>query len=67
VEILHVYSNNNYYYYYYCSFMALWILSRTTRVSRHQRGKTNLDLLEQDGMLAWLCVWIKVQICVWPI
>jgi len=18
------------------------------------------------GMLAWLCVWIKVQICIWP-
>jgi len=28
--------------------MALWILSRTTRVNRHQKGKTNLDLLEQD-------------------
>jgi len=18
------------------------------------------------GMLAWLCVWVKVQICIWP-
>jgi len=25
-----------------------WILSRTTRVSRHQKGKTSLDLLEQE-------------------
>jgi len=25
-----------------------WILSRTTRVSRYQEGKTNLDLLEQE-------------------
>jgi len=25
-----------------------WILSRTTQVSRHQKGKTNLDLLEQE-------------------
>ena len=25
-----------------------WILSRTTRVSRYQKGKTNLDLLEQE-------------------
>jgi len=25
-----------------------WILSGTTRVSRHQKGKTNLDLLEQE-------------------
>jgi len=19
-----------------------------------------------DGMMAWLCVWVKVQICIWP-
>jgi len=25
-----------------------WILSGTTRVSRHQKGKTNMDLLEQE-------------------
>jgi len=25
-----------------------WILSGTTRVSRYQKGKTNLDLLEQE-------------------
>jgi len=25
-----------------------WILSGTTQVSRHQKGKTNLDLLEQE-------------------
>jgi len=36
---------NNYYYY---RFMALWILSGTTQVSRHQKGKSNLDLLEQE-------------------
>jgi len=28
--------------------MALWILSGTTRVSQYQKGKTNLDLLEQE-------------------
>jgi len=33
---------------YNSCFTALWILSRTTRVSRHQKGKTNLDLLEQE-------------------
>jgi len=27
---------------------TFWILSGTTRVSRHQKGKTNLDLLEQE-------------------
>jgi len=25
-----------------------WTMSGTTRVSRHQKGKTNLDLLEQE-------------------
>jgi len=28
--------------------MAMWILSGTTRVIRYQKGKTNLDLLEQE-------------------
>jgi len=36
-----------YYYYYYHCFTAPWTLSGTTRVSRYQKGKTNLDLLEQ--------------------
>jgi len=38
----------NYYYYYYYSFTAPWTVSRTTRVSQYQKGKTNLDLLEQE-------------------
>jgi len=38
--------NNNYYYYY--RFTAPWIVSGTTRVSWYQKGKTNLDLLEQE-------------------
>jgi len=29
-------------------FMALWILSRTTWVNWYQKGKTSLDLLEQE-------------------
>jgi len=28
--------------------LLFWILSVTTRVSRYQKGKTNLDLLEQE-------------------
>jgi len=32
-------------------FTALWILSGPTRVSRHQKGKTNLDLLEQETVI----------------
>jgi len=43
------YNYNYYYYHYYNCFMALGILSRTTRVSQHQKGKcTSLDLLEQE-------------------
>ena len=38
------------YYYYYNCFTALWILSGTTRVSRYQKGKTNLDFTEAGQM-----------------
>jgi len=38
------YDNDN-----YCNcFTAPWTVSGTIRVSRYQKGKTNLDLLEQD-------------------
>ena len=37
-------------YYYYHHFMAPWTVSGTTRVSRYQKGKTSLDLLEQEIM-----------------
>jgi len=40
-QILRLNNNNNH-------FMALWILSGTTWVSRYQKGKTILDLLEQE-------------------
>jgi len=34
-----------------------WILSGTTQVNQHQKGKTNLDLLEQeivgDSGISW--------------
>ena len=36
------------YYYYYNRLWLFWILSGTTRVSWYQRGKSNLDLLEQE-------------------
>ena len=32
-------NNPIYYYYYYNHFTAPWILSRTTRTSRYQKGK----------------------------
>jgi len=43
-------NNNNHYrlHYYYYHFTALWILSGTAQVRRYQKGKTNLDLLEQE-------------------
>jgi len=55
VQIMPTHTNepmlNLYHYsgqYYYNHFMALWILSRTTWVSRHQKGKSSLDLLQQE-------------------
>jgi len=39
--------------------MALWTLSGTTQVSRHQKGKTNLDLLEQEIMSGSGISWAK--------
>jgi len=39
---------------------VLWpscILSGTTQVSRHQKGKTNLDLLEQEIMSGSVISW----------
>jgi len=42
------------YYYYYNHFTALWILFGTTRVSRYQKGKTNLDFPEaRDSEWQW--------------
>jgi len=39
---------NSNYYYYYNRYAAHWTLSGTTRVNRYQKGKTNVDLLEQE-------------------
>jgi len=33
---------------YYNCFTAPWTVTGTTRLSRYQKGKTNLDLLEQE-------------------
>ena len=38
-----------------------WILSGTTRVSRHQKGKTNLDLLEQEIVSGSGISWAKCK------
>ena len=42
---------------HYNHFTAPWTLSGTTHVSRFQKGKTNLDLLEQetvrDSGISW--------------
>jgi len=34
-----------------------WILSRTTRVSQYQKGKTDLDLLEQETVSGSVICW----------
>jgi len=39
--------------------MALWTLSRFTRVSRYQKGKTNLDFTEARDS-EWLCAYDQV-------
>jgi len=46
--------------YYYNRFMALWILSGTTRVSQYQKGKTktNLDFLEQETVSGSGIIWV---------
>ena len=45
------------YYYNYNCFTALWILYGTTCVSQHQKGKTNLDLLEQEIVSGSVISW----------
>ena len=47
-------------------FMAIWILSRTTRVSRHQKGKTSLDLLEQEIVSGSGISWAIYKSAPWP-
>jgi len=29
-------------------------------------GRASANKKLSGGMLAWLCVWVKVQICIWP-
>ena len=43
-----------------------WILSGSTRVSRHQKGKTNLDLLEQEIMSGSVISWAICKSAPWP-
>ena len=41
-----------YYYYYYNRFTVPWTVSGTNWVSQYQKGKTRLDLLEQEIVMA---------------
>jgi len=43
-----------------------WILSRTTWVSRHQKGKINLDLLEQETVNGSDMSWAICKPAPWP-
>ena len=47
------FSFNNYYYYYYYYYNHLTASSRTTWVSRYQKGKTSLDLNESRDDVVW--------------
>ena len=46
--------------------LLFWILSRTTRVSRYQKDKTNLDLLEQEISEWQWHLLDHMQICISP-
>jgi len=50
---------------HYNGFTALWILSGTTWVSRYQKGKTNLDLLEQEMSGSGIC-WVIYKSALHP-
>jgi len=43
-----------------------WTLSGTTRVSRHQKGKTNLDVLEQEIVSSSGISWAISKPAPWP-
>jgi len=43
-----------------------WILSGTTWVSRHQKGKTNLDFLEQEIVSGSDISWAICKFAPWP-
>jgi len=56
--------------YRYCLFFVLrpsLILSRTTRVSQHQKGKTSLDLLEQEVVIGNGISWAICKSAPWHI
>jgi len=64
-DLLLLYMDMWYYYYYYNRFMALWILSGITQISRYQKSKTTLDLLEQE-IVSGSGVLGHMQICTSP-
>jgi len=47
-------------------FMALWTLSMTTQVSWYQKGKSNLDLLEQEIVRGSGISWAICKSAPWP-
>ena len=43
----------------------IFAFSALTLLVRWYEGHPASKILS-GGMLAWLCVWVKVQICIWP-
>jgi len=47
------------------SFYCHHFIMMVRRLELAEYYKDDADKLS-GGMLAWLCVWVKVQICIWP-
>jgi len=52
-------------YHLMLSFLVKCAFSALTLLVGWQEGHPACKKLS-GGMLAWLCVWVKVQICIWP-
>jgi len=48
-----------------CQVFCSIAFSALTLLVGWQKGHPACKKLS-GGMLAWLCVWVKVQICIWP-
>jgi len=53
---------------YLCSICFMLVLLLTAALMLlvwQQEGHLTCKKLS-GGMLAWLCIWVKMQICIWP-
>ena len=52
-------------YVYVCIYVCIYAFSALTLLVGRQEGHPACKKLS-GGVLAWLSVWSKVQICIWP-